>query len=187
MGKRRKMNTGYLNAFLTLLLALVWFKIGGATLVMILLTVGIGVVAIYLSGESLGGVFSWLFKKRIHVTSLEELRKLDPYDFEKVVGDYFRDCGYVVYQTKRSNDGGKDLVMYKGGRTYYVEVKRYAKTNTVDRPLIQKLVGACHPAGAKGIFVTTSSFTKGAITEAHRSGIDLIDGQAFIKMLRSTI
>ena len=77
--------------------------------------------------------------------------------------------------------------MYKGGQTYFVEVKRYGKSHPVDRPLIQKLVGACHPNNAKGIFVTTSRFTQGAINEANRSGVQLIDGNQFIKMLRSSI
>ena len=181
MSKRRKSITGYLNVVLALLLMLLLYKIGGSALVMIFLTLGIAFGAIYISGES----FTGIFRKRINVSSLEELRRLDPYQFEKVVGDYFRDCGYVVQQTKRSNDGGKDLIMYKGGQTYYVEVKRYGKSHPVDRPLIQKLVGACHPNNAKGIFVTTSRFTKGAIDEAHRSNIQLIDGDQFIRLLKS--
>ena len=175
--------TGYLNITLALLLMLLLYKIGGSALVMIFLTVGIGFGAIYLSDES----FTGIFRKRINVSSLEELRRLDPDEFEKVVGDYYRDCGYVVHQTRRSNDGGKDLVMYKNGQTYFVEVKRYGKSHPVDRPLIQKLVGACHPNNAKGIFVTTSRFTQGAINEANRSGIQLIDGDQFIKMLRSSV
>lgn len=181
MSKRGKSVTAYLNITLALLLMLLLYKIGGAALVMILLTVGIGFGAIYLSGES----FSGIFRKRIDVSSLEELRRLDPYQFEKVVGDYFRDCGYTVQQTKRTGDGGKDLIMYKGGQIYFVEVKRYGKSHPVDRPLIQKLVGACHPNNAKGIFVTTSRFTKGAIDEAHRSNIELIDGDQFIRLLKS--
>ena len=181
MSKRRKSITGYLNITLALLLMLLLYKIGGAALVMIFLTVGIGFGAIYLSDES----FSGIFRKRINVSSLEELRRLDPYEFEKVVGDYYRDCGYTVQQTKRTGDGGKDLIMYKGGQIYFVEVKRYGKSHPVDRPLIQKLVGACHPNNAKGIFVTTSRFTQGAIDEAHRSGIQLIDGDQFIRMLKS--
>mgnify|MGYP001226781880 CR=1 FL=1 len=181
MSKRRKSITGYLNITLALLLMLVLYKIGGITLLMILFTVGIGFGAIFLSGES----FSGIFRKRINVSSLEELRRLDPYEFEKVVGDYYRDCGYTVQQTKRTGDGGKDLIMYKGGQIYFVEVKRYGKSHPVDRPLIQKLVGACHPNNAKGIFVTTSRFTQGAIDEAHRSGIQLIDGDQFIRMLKS--
>ena len=175
--------TGYLNITLALLLMLLLYKIGGITLLMILFTVGIGFGAIYLSDES----FTGIFRKRINVSSLEELRRLDPYQFEKVVGDYYRDCGYTVQQTKRTGDGGKDLVMYKCGQTYYVEVKRYGKSNPVSRPLIQKLVGACHPVGAKGIFITTSRFTKEAIAEANRSGIQLIDGDQFIKMLKSSV
>lgn len=171
----------YLNVALTLILMLVLYKIGGSALVMIFFTVGVGFGCIYLSGESFCGIF----RKRIDVTSLEELMRLNPYQLEKVVGDYYRDRGYIVHQTKKTNDGGKDLVMYKGGQTYYVEVKRYSKRNVVQRPLIQKLVGACHPVGAKGIFVTTSSFSSGAITEAHRSDIELIDGKTFVRMLKS--
>lgn len=181
MSRRKKAGTGYLNAFLLLLLMMTLFKIGGMGLVMIFLTVGIGFGAIYLSGESLSGIF----RKRINVKSLEELMRMNPYQFEKVVGDYYRECGYVVHQTKRTNDGGKDLVMYKGGQTYYVEVKRYAKNNSIQRPLIQKLVGACHPAGARGIFVTTSSFSSGAISEARRSNIELIDGKRLMQLLNS--
>ena len=183
MSRRKKAGTGYLNAFLLLLLMMTLFKIGGMGLVMIFLTVGIGFGAIYLSGESLGGIFG----RRINVTSLDDLMKMNPYQFERFIGDYFRDCGYVVHQTKRTNDGGKDLVMYKNGQTYYVECKKYAKSNPVSRPLIQKLVGACHPNNAKGIFVTTSRFTQGAINEANRSGIQLIDGDQFIRMLNSSV
>ena len=181
MSRRKKTGTGYLNAILLLLLMMVLYKIGGITLLMILFTVGIGFGAIYLSGESLGGIFG----RRINVASLDDLLKMNPYQFEKFIGDYFRDCGYTVHQTKRSNDGGKDLVMYKGGQTYYVEVKRYAKNNSIQRPLIQKLVGACHPAGARGIFVTTSYFSSGAISEARRSNIELIDGKRLMQLLNS--
>lgn len=183
MSRRKKIDRRWVNSLLILVIGLIWFKMGGATLVMILLTLLIGFGAIYLSGES----FSGIFRKRIDVNTLDELIRLTPYQFEKVVGDCFRDRGYVVHQTAKTGDGGKDLVMFKGGVTYYVECKKYAKGNAIGRPLIQKLVGACYPANAKGIFVTTSKFTQGAITEARRSNIDLIDGQAFIKMLRSSI
>lgn len=183
MSKRRKTNTTVLNSILILLIMIIFYNVGGSGVVMILFTILIGVGAIYLSGEN----FSGIFKTKRQVRSLEELLTMNPYEFESVVADYFRSAGYVVMQTKRSNDGGKDLVMYKGTDTYYVEVKRYAKSNSVDRPLIQKLVGACHPAKAKGIFVTTSKFTQGAINEAYRSNVRLIDGQEFIKLLRSYV
>ena len=67
MSRRKKAGTGYLNAFLLLLLMMTLFKIGGMVLVMILLTVVIVFVAIFLSGES----FSGIFRKRVNVKSLE--------------------------------------------------------------------------------------------------------------------
>lgn len=181
MSRRRKPSKGYFNAILLLLVMVVLYKIGGVGLLMILFTLGIGVGAIYLSGESLSSIF----RRKVEVSSLDELIRMNPYDFEKFVGNYFKSCGYTVHQTSRSNDGGKDLIMYKGGQTYYVEVKRYAKNNSVSRPLIQKLVGACHPAGANGIFVTTSYFSDGAISEARRSNIELIDGKRLMQLLNS--
>ncbi len=141
---------------------------------MIGFTLIIGCGAIYLSGERLS------FTKRKQISNINQLLQMSPYKFESYVADFFREQGYTVFQTKCSNDGGKDLVMYKGGETYYVECKRYAKNNLVSRPLIQKLVGACYPVGAIPIFVTTSSFTQGAITEARKSGVQLIDGHKLI-------
>ena len=177
MSRPKKTGTGYLNAVLLLLLLITLYKIGGMALVMILLTLLIGFGAIYISGESLS------FRRKVKIHSLEQLLQMSPYRFESFIADFFRDQGYTVYQTKRSNDGGKDLVMYRGSNTYYVECKRYAKSNPVDRTLIQKLVGACHPVGADPIFVTTSRFTKGAIMEAQKSGVRLIDGSTLLSLL----
>ena len=78
MSRQKKTGTSYLNALLLLLLMMTLFKIGGMGLVMILLTVGIGFGAIYLSGESLSGIF----RKRINVKSLEELKVKLRNDFE---------------------------------------------------------------------------------------------------------
>ncbi len=130
---------------------------------------------------------SGLFSRRINAKTLDELMQLNPYEFEKAIAQLFRDYGYTVHQTRKSADGGKDLVMYKGGETYFVECKKYAKSNKIGRPLIQKLVGACHPASAKPIFVTTSSFTSEAISEAQRSKVQLIDGRGLERMLNSTL
>ena len=110
--------------------------------------------------------------------------QMTPYEFETFMARYFRGEGFVVQQTKKTNDGGKDLILHKNGQLYYVEVKRYSKSNGIQRPLIQKLVGACYPVKARGIFVTTSYFSKGAIDEARRSNIQLIDGQRLIKLLK---
>ena len=180
MKKRRKSNTSYLIAILSVLVLLLVIKIGGLGLLMIVITILIGIGAIFLSGESL----SYIFKRNLKATSLEELMQMTPYQFESFMADYFKGEGFVVQQTKKTNDGGKDLILHKNGQLYYVEVKRYSRGNGIQRPLIQKLVGACYPAKAKGIFVTTSYFSKGAIDEARRSNVQLIDGQRLMKLLK---
>lgn len=183
MGKHKGISVKYLQTLLFLLLMLVSYKSGGPALAMIFFMLFVTITAIYLSGESLSGLFS----RRINATTLDELMQLNPYEFEKAIAQLFRDYGYTVHQTRKSADGGKDLVMYKGGETYFVECKKYAKSNKIGRPLIQKLVGACHPASAKPIFVTTSSFTSEAISEAQRSKVQLIDGRGLERMLNSTL
>ena len=68
----------------------------------------------------------------------------------------------------RSKDGGVDGVINEdrlGLDKIYVQAKRWAKENVVGRPEIQKFVGAL--AGKrvkKGIFITTSYFSKDAIS-----------------------
>ena len=49
--------------------------------------------------------------------------------------------------------------------------------------VIRELYGSLHayPEGTKGMVITTSLFTAGAIKEAERMGIKLIDGDGFSK------
>ena len=39
---------------------------------------------------------------------------MDPREFEYFVADVFRSLGYKVQVTSGSNDGGKDIILYKG-------------------------------------------------------------------------
>lgn len=61
----------------------------------------------------------------------------------------------------------------------YVQAKRYAETNTVQRPEVQGFVGSLVGFGAnKGVFVTTSTFSAGARQYADQipQRVILIDG-----------
>ena len=61
----------------------------------------------------------------------------------------------------------------------YIQAKRWKPGNVVGRPEIQKFVGALAGQGAKkGVFITTSSFTKEArdYTPRNETKIVLIDG-----------
>ena len=112
---------------------------------------------------------------------LDVLKKLDPYDFERYIAKLYKELGYKVEQTSRTNDGGKDIILKKDGIVYFVECKRYTD-KTVGRPELQKLIGACSPVGAKPIFVTTSRYNQNALKYARESGVQLIDGAGILRM-----
>lgn len=63
---------------------------------------------------------------------------LDPYEFENEVALWYERKGYNCKVTKKSGDGGVDIVLTKGGKKAYVQCKRYT-TSKVDRPTLNQL------------------------------------------------
>ena len=118
---------------------------------------------------------------------------LAPYRFERLViellvkmgyGGSIKDAGKAV---GRTNDEGIDGIIKEdklGLDVIYIQAKRWQ--GTVGRPEIQKFVGALAGQGAKkGIFITTSSFTKEAIeyTPRNETKIVLIDGEQLAQLM----
>lgn len=103
---------------------------------------------------------------------LDTIISKSPYEFEHLVvkllekmgyGGQVKDAGSV---TQASNDGGIDGIIKEdvlGLGRIHIQAKRYSKENTVGREEVQKFVGALAVAQSnKGIFITTSSYSKGA-------------------------
>ena len=68
----------------------------------------------------------------------------------------------------------------------YLQAKRWKPGNVVGRPEIQKFVGALAGQGAKkGIFITTSNFTKEALdyTPRNKTKTVLIDGELLAQLM----
>ncbi|GAH83252.1 unnamed protein product, partial [marine sediment metagenome] len=121
----------------------------------------------------------------------EILNNMNPFDFEKLVQIILRECGFIeVEVTKRSGDGGLDgkgilrlnnLVSIP----LIFECKRYK--DPVGAEKIRSFRGAMQGRANKGLFLTTSTFTRGAKEEATREGadlIDLLDGEQVIDLLK---
>ena len=127
----------------------------------------------------------WKDKSAIEYRSLSDLKRMHPFKFEDYVAKLYKNMGYSVKQTKRKGDGGKDIVATKNGQTYFVECKRYSDPINVHK--MRDFVGACVLGGkdVKGIYVTTSSFTNDAKSAANRIGIQMIDGNKLMSMIRS--
>ncbi len=126
-----------------------------------------------------------------HQEILKALRAKTPAAFEKIVVRLLQRMGYGAevansgQVTQYGRDGGIDGIIREdvlGFGQIYIQAKRYAETSTTGRPEIQGFTGALAGAGAtKGVFITTSSFSRDAINFAANltSGVSLIliDGE----------
>jgi restriction system protein len=124
---------------------------------------------------------------------LATLLDATPGMFERIVvelllkmgyGGSRRDAGRAV---GKSGDEGIDGIINQdrlGLDVVYIQAKRW--TNTVGRPEIQKFVGALQGKQAnKGVFITTSDFSKGAREYAKMvsSNVVLIDGDRLAELM----
>ncbi|MBN6191208.1 restriction endonuclease [Aneurinibacillus sp. BA2021] len=125
---------------------------------------------------------------------LDRLRDSHPDFFEQAVVDLLLKMGYggAAQRGKRiggSNDEGVDGLIDQdalGIDQVYIQAKRYKEGNNVGREAIQAFVGALHGFGAsRGVFLTTSTFTSGAIEYANKvpSRIILIDGSRLVELM----
>jgi restriction system protein len=120
---------------------------------------------------------------------------LSPTFFERLViellvkmgyGGSIKDAGKAI---GKSGDEGIDGTIKEdklGLGIIYVQAKRWKSGNVVGRPEIHKFVGALAGQGAKkGIFITTSNFTKEALDYApkNETKIVLIDGEQLAQLM----
>lgn len=118
---------------------------------------------------------------------------LDPAGFERLVLAVLGSMGYgrsgAIEHSGKPGDGGIDGIISQdplGLDRIYLQAKRYAPGNGVQRPDVQQFVGALMSAqGDRGVFLTTSTFTAGAIAEAEKvnARIELIDGPRLARLM----
>lgn len=131
-------------------------------------------------------------KQSIKDQLLDMILNNDPSFFEHLVVKLLLALGYG-YGTEagkvvgRSHDGGIDGIINEdklGLDKIYIQAKRYAPKNTVGIKEIQAFSGAMKNV-EKGVFITTSSFTKDAQKDAQeqRKQIALIDGAMLTELM----
>jgi restriction system protein len=133
--------------------------------------------------------------EKLRTQLLDHIQEQPPSFFERLVIDLIIAMGYggsrnnVVQELGKSGDEGIDGVVNEdplGLDVVYVQAKRYASENTVGRERVQQFAGALVGRGAsKGVFVTTSSFSSGAVEYAKRvpQRIILIDGSELTRLM----
>ena len=124
---------------------------------------------------------------------LTSLKEASPSFFERVVVDVLVGMGYGGNRQDagramgKSGDGGIDGIINEdplGLDVVYIQAKRWE--GVVGRPEIQKFAGALQGRRArKGVFITTSAFTKEAseYVSLIESKIILIDGERLTRLM----
>lgn len=97
----------------------------------------------------------------------KELYNLKPGMFEDVMTEIYRRLGYNVQKTKKTRDGGKDILIRKsdilGDFIYYVECKRFSPNRAIGVGIVRDFCGAVNIDRVNGgIIATTSYFSKDA-------------------------
>jgi restriction system protein len=132
-------------------------------------------------------------RKALEAELLEQIKAASPAFFERLVVDLLVAMGYGGSRQDagraigKSGDGGIDGMIKEdrlGLDVIYLQAKRWEAV--VGRPEVQKFAGALQGQRAsKGVFITTSGFTKDAVEYANviSAKIILIDGETLVGLL----
>lgn len=110
-----------------------------------------------------------------NLKQIGDLLKVTPIEFEKWVKEHiFEKEGWQVSETKKTGDGGIDLILWKNDEKLIAQCKRFRKT--VGEPLVRDFYGTMVSEGvSKGYFVTTGLFSLSALKFAGDKPIEMID------------
>lgn len=134
-------------------------------------------------------------RKSLAQELIDTVRGLSPAFFERLVvellvklgyGGSIKDAGQAVGKTGDEGIDGTIKEDKLGLDIIYIQAKRWQSGNVVGRPELHKFVGALAGQGAKkGVFITTSSFTKEALgySPKNETKIVLINGEQLAQLM----
>jgi len=124
---------------------------------------------------------------------LSNILENSPMFFEKLVAKLLFKMGYggsekdILQSCGKSGDGGIDGIINQdvlGLDQIHIQAKRYKSDNIVQVGALRDFCGALYgKKNPKGVFITTSSFTKPAIEFAQDNDLILIDGRKLTKLM----
>ena len=114
---------------------------------------------------------------------IEDIDRLNGYEFEEFLKNLFLKMGYQVEQTKLSGDQGADLVVVKFGEKTVIQAKRYgAKVGNYAVQEIMAAISLCQ--AQKGAVITNNYHTPAAFELAEANNIELIDRNDLEELIR---
>lgn len=133
--------------------------------------------------------YKCMLKKQI----INHIMECHPNFFEQLVVNLLLEMGYGSDEFSgkvvgKSHDGGIDGIIYEdklGLSKIYIQAKRNKAGNTIGSQLLESFVGAMRDV-QKGVFITTSTFTKAAkkyAEEQQQKSLKLIDGDLLAELM----
>ncbi len=143
--------------------------------------------------EQLGQAYE-LIESEVRSQLLDRILGQSPEFFENLVVTLLSTMGYgssdaLAEAVGRVGDGGIDGIIHQdqlGLDVVYIQAKRYSPDSSVGRPELQSFIGALLGVAAhKGVFVTTSRFTKGALEYVRGvpQRVVLVDGERLVELM----
>jgi restriction system protein len=116
--------------------------------------------------------------------SLDGLLQVTPTEFELLVRDILNAQGFNLRHQGGSGDRGIDLVGTRpDGVPVIVQCKQYALNRKITGPDIRSFLGAMSQHSiARGLYVTTCTFTQEAQVAAKAGGVTIVDGQRLTRL-----
>ncbi len=138
------------------------------------------------AGSAVRSMFMRLQRRKLlaRQTGIESIRSLSWKKFEQLIGEAYRQQGYLVNENGGSGpDDGIDLTLTRAGKHTLVQCKHW-RSNKIGVPIVREHLGVmtAHKAD-HGMIVSSGEFTAPAISFAVDNGIELIDGAALVKLL----
>lgn len=120
----------------------------------------------------------WLEKHK----TLEDWKKLDGREFEKVVALIYQNLGYKTRVVGGAGDKGIDVIAKKDGRRNFIQCKRMSRVIPDDVRAFHGSIVNRLKEGEKGFLVTTGDFTEQGREFAKDKPIELINGLKLEKL-----
>lgn len=123
-----------------------------------------------------------LQQKALDSWSVTALRELEWKRFELLCAKYYEAVGFKSETIRCGADGGIDIKLYRIDPTQPLAVVQCKAWNSaVGVKEVRELLGVmAHEKVGRGVFITTSSFTKDAQSFGQTNPIQLLDGSAFV-------
>jgi len=128
----------------------------------------IGILIMYALPLGIYAIYWYFLFQQEKITSIRANRNwanrdwwwaLDGWEFEEEVAEVFRLNGFKAKVTKKTGDGGIDIVMHKDGLKYIVQCKHYRKEVSVEA--VRELNGLKNDFQADILyFIASSGLTK---------------------------